>query len=72
MTKDYHLKKRAKFCRYVPAVNGSPAWMTIPEAEALLKKDLAHIERMIGYCINSPKDVAFWESKHPRIEYVKG
>ena len=44
--------------------------MTIPEAEEHLRKDLEHIERMIESSRNSPKDVAFWESKHPHIEYV--
>ena len=34
--------------------------MTIPEAEEMLKKELAHIERMIElHGVNSPKDVAF-------------
>jgi hypothetical protein len=65
------MKRRANFCRYVPAINGSPAWMTIKEAEQHLKKDLEHIERMIGYCKDSPRDLAFWESKHPYIEYVE-
>ena len=63
--------KRAKFCRFVPAVNGSPAWMTVEEAEELLKKANEHIDRMIEYSQGSPKDVEFWQSKHPYIEYVK-
>jgi hypothetical protein len=65
------MKRRAKFCRYVPAVHGSPAWMTVKEADKYLKKEQEYIQRMIEYSKHSPRDLAFWESKVPRIEYVE-
>jgi hypothetical protein len=43
----------------------------LEEAEEYLKKDQAYIERMIEYSKGRPRDLAFWESKVPRIEYVE-
>jgi hypothetical protein len=43
--------------------------MTVPEAEALLQKDNAYLDRMIELCA-APQDKAYWQAKHPRIEYV--
>ena len=45
--------------------------MTVEQAQAYLKKDTEYIERMIELVKDSPSDLAFWQSKVPRIEYVK-
>ena len=65
-------KTKVRYCRFVPGINGSPAWMTVEEAEAHLKKDNAHIDQMIEYCKDSPTDLEFWQSRYSHIEHVKG
>ena len=64
-------KKKQRFCRFVPGINGSPAWMPVEQAEELLRRDNEHIDQMIAYSVNSPADVEFWKSRYSHIEHIK-
>lgn len=64
------MKRSIKFCRYIPDFHGSPVWLPIEEADELLRKANAYLDQMIALSTH-PRDRAYWQSKHPRIEYVK-
>jgi hypothetical protein len=62
--------KRATFCRFIPDFHGSPVWLEVKEAEELLRKAHAYLDRMIALSAH-PRDKAYWQAKNPRIEYVR-